>query len=65
MQYMQKYTKYAKTYHIRTNAYICDIRHNMLQVRLDPHESIPGVYLLYMFAHLNAGYAKIIGCVHM
>ena len=65
MQYMQKYTKYAKTYHIRTLAYICDIRNNMRQVRLDPQKPIPGVYLFYMFLHLNAGYAKIIGCVHM
>ena len=37
----------------------------MRQVRLDPQKPIPGVYLFYMFLHLNAGYAKIIGCVHM
>ena len=62
---MQKYTKYAKKYHIRTHTYIYDIRHNMPQVRLDPQKPIPGVYLFFMFAHLNEGYAKIIGCVHM
>ena len=35
------------------------------QVGVDQQKPIQGVYLFYMFAHLKAKYAEIIGGVHM